>query len=117
MSFAPARTSDLIRLPIPRHVAILERHGEYVGDHIDYCDRKVGSCLVMFCVCDRYMSRGYLPLPHCSVITLMTYGLEEHEAIEVKKAVERCDLRTRAAVLIADGDFKSGTFSFVEVEV
>jgi len=43
--------------------------------------------------------------------------LEEHEAIEVEKAIRRCDLATRAAVLLADDDFKSGRLSFVEIEV
>ncbi|MBS1728493.1 MAG: hypothetical protein JST51_17385 [Armatimonadetes bacterium] len=43
----------------------------------------------------------------------MAYGLEEHEAIEVRKAVEQADLTGKAAVLIADVEFRSRFCSYV----
>lgn len=117
MSLAPARTSDLIRTPKAHHLAFLDRYADFVWDHISYCGNKVAPCLVMFCREGNTVERGYLPLRFCSIITLMAYGFEEHEAIEVEKAVRRCDLKSRAAVLVVDSDWKSGRLSFVEMEV
>ena len=117
MSLVASHTSELIRSPKSRHISILERHEDFVWDHIAYCRDKVGPCLVMLCSIEGRVGRGYLPEKHCSVISLMTFGLEEHEAIEVLKRIQRCDLKTQAAVLITEDDFKSGNCSFIEVEI
>ncbi|MBI1333242.1 MAG: hypothetical protein GC165_10220 [Armatimonadetes bacterium] len=84
-------------------------------EHVEYCRAKVGPCLVQFCIEPGRLARGYLPFRHCAVTSLMAYGLEEHEAIEVRKAVEQADLTSKAAVLIADVEFRSGLCSYISV--
>ena len=117
MSLAPARTSELIRSPLNEHLLWLQQHETQVNYHVGYCQRMVGPCLVVFCLDGRNMRRAYVTAKDCQVTSLMAFGLDEHEAIEVQKSVLTCDLKTRAAVLIVEREWKSGRLSFVEMEV
>ncbi len=112
MAFALAHSSDLIRAPLTRHLRELERHERFVAAHIEFCRRTDWPCLILFALNDGRLECGYVKLRQCSTTSLMTFGLEEHEAIEVRKAVER----EETAVLIADGNFQSGKCSFVLID-
>jgi hypothetical protein len=118
MTFATRSPSDLIRTPKQRHVHLLDHNRVRLQNTIQYCrQHQIRSLFIAEQDGARplYLKFSYLRPQLCTVTSIMCFGPEEHEAIEIAKAVLTYDMDTEVPIMVINKDTPS--FSFVLVVV
>ena len=120
MTFATRSPSDLIRTPKQRHVRLLEHNRIRLQNTILYCrQNQVRSLFIAEQDSARplYLKFSYLPPQLCTVTSIMCFGPEEHEAIEIAKAIMTYDVEREVPIMIINKDTPGVGFSFVVVVI
>ncbi len=120
MTFATRSYSDLIRTPKQRHIQLLEHNRVRLENTILYC-RQSGIRSLFIAEQDSsrplFLKFSYFRPQLCTVTSIMCFGPEEHEAIEIAKAVMMYDMNQEVPIMIINNDPTSNAFSFVVVVV
>jgi hypothetical protein len=120
MTFATRSPSDLIRTPKRRHIQLLDHNRVRLQNTILYCRQNQIRCLFIAEQDSRrplYLKFTYLRPLLCTVTSIMCFGPEEHEAIEITKSVMVYDIDTEVPILIINKETPGTGFSFVMVAV
>jgi hypothetical protein len=120
MTFATRSPSDLIRTPKQRHIRLLEHNRVRLSNTILYCrQNQIRSLFIAEQDSSRplYLKFSYLQPLLCTVTSIMCFGPEEHEAIEIAKAVMTYDMDKEVPIMIINKDTPGTVFSFVVVAV
>ena len=118
MTFATRSPSDLIRTPKQRHMRLLEHNQVRLQNTVEYCRlNQIHSLFIAEQESNRplYLKFSYLRPQLCTVTSLMCFGPEEHEAIEIAKAIMSYDIEREVPILVINKE--SSSFSFVLVVV
>lgn len=118
MTFATRSPSDLIRTPKQRHVHLLEHNRVRLQNTIQYCrQNQIRSLFIAEQDSSRplYLKFSYLRPQLCTVTSIMCFGPEEHEAIEIAKAVMTYDMEREVPIMVINKE--TPIFSFVLVVV